>query len=102
MFNIDLGLNFRLLDFKASIDQKETGIKESQSYFLPIPMIYAGVQIEPFEYAALEFEGRGIGWSSNYYVTRYRLELQLLCKPDWKIEDKALRTFFCCRWLSIR
>jgi outer membrane protein len=69
MFNIDLGLNFRLLDFKASIDQKETGIKESQSYFLPIPMIYAGVQIEPFEYAALEFEGRGIGWSSNYYVS---------------------------------
>ena len=67
--NIDLGLNFRLLDFKASIDQKDTGIKESQSYFLPIPMVYTGVQVEPFKYAAFEFEGRGIGWGSNYYVS---------------------------------
>ncbi len=69
IFNIDLGLNVRLLDFKASIDQKDTGIKESESYFLPIPMVYTGVQIEPFKYTALEFEGRGIGWSSNYYLS---------------------------------
>jgi outer membrane protein len=69
IFSIDLGLNVRLLDFEASIDQKDTGIKESESYFLPIPMIYAGVQIEPFKYIALEFEGRGIGWSSDYYLS---------------------------------
>lgn len=69
VLNIDLGLNCRLLDFEASVDQKETGIKESESYFLPIPMIYTGVQIEPFKYAALEFEGRGVGWSSNYYLS---------------------------------
>jgi outer membrane protein len=69
IINIDLGLNFRLLDFKASIDQKETGIKESKSYLLPIPMVYTGVQIEPFKYTALELEGRGIGWSSNHYFS---------------------------------
>jgi outer membrane protein len=69
IFNIDLGVNVRLLDFEASIDQKDTGIKESESYFLPIPMIYTGIQIEPFKYTALEFEGRGIGWSSNYYLS---------------------------------
>ncbi len=69
ILNVDLGLNFRLLDFEASIEQEDTGLKESESYFLPLPMIYAGVQIEPFKYAALELEGRGIGWSSNYYVS---------------------------------
>ena len=69
VLNIDLGLNFRLLDFKVEIDQQDTGIKESESYFLPIPMIYAGVQIEPIKYGALEFEGRGIGWGGNYYVS---------------------------------
>jgi outer membrane protein len=69
ILNIDLGLNFRLLDVKAKIDQADTGIKESESYFLPLPMIYTGMQIEPFKYVALEFEGRGIGWKSNYYVS---------------------------------
>ena len=69
VLNIDLGLNFRLLDVKAEINQEDTGIKESESYFLPLPMIYSGIQIEPFKYIALEFEGRGIGWSSNYYVS---------------------------------
>ena len=44
VLNIDLGLNFRLLDFKAEIEQKEIGEKESESYFLPIPMLYAGMQ----------------------------------------------------------
>jgi outer membrane protein len=69
VLNIDLGLNVRLLDFKAEIEQKETGLKASESYFLPIPMMYAGVQIEPLKYFAFEFEGRGIGWSSFHYVS---------------------------------
>jgi len=69
VFNIDLGLNVRLLDFKASIKQADTGIKESESYFLPIPMLYAAAQIEPIQYLSLELEGRGIGWNSNYYVS---------------------------------
>ncbi|MBW1873690.1 MAG: hypothetical protein JRJ19_16615, partial [Deltaproteobacteria bacterium] len=51
------------------VDQKETGIKQSASYFLPLPMIYTGMQIEPSKYFALEFEGRGIAWSSSYYVS---------------------------------
>ena len=69
ILNIDLGLNFRLMDVKAEINQPDTGIKESESYFLPLPMIYSGMQIEPFKYVALEFEGRGIGWKSNHYVS---------------------------------
>ncbi len=69
VLNIDLGLNVRLTDVKAEIEQKDFDIKESVSYFLPLPMLYTGVQIKPLKYIALEFEGRGIGWSSNYYVS---------------------------------
>ena len=69
VLNFDLGVNVRILDFKAEINQKELGIKESESYTLPIPMVYAGMQIEPLKYLALELEGRAIGWSSNHYVS---------------------------------
>lgn len=69
VLNIDLGLNFRLLDVKAEIKQKDFGLKESESYFLPVPMVYAAMQIVPVEWLSLEFEGRGIAYSSNYYVS---------------------------------
>jgi hypothetical protein len=57
------------MDVKAEIEQKDLGLKESESYFLPLPMLYTGVQIKPLNFIALEFEGRGIGGSSNYYVS---------------------------------
>jgi outer membrane protein len=69
VLNIDLGLNVRLMDVKAEVKQKYIGEKESESYFLPLPMIYTGMQVEPSKYFAFEFEGRGIGWTSNYYVS---------------------------------
>ena len=69
VLNIDLGLNFRLLDVKAEIEQKAFGLKESESYFLPLPMVYAAMQIVPVEWLGLEFEGRGIAYSSNHYVS---------------------------------
>ena len=69
VFNIDLGLNFRLLDFKAEIEQDDINQKESESYFLPIPMLYAGMQIEPTNWIALDLEGRGIVYSNNHYVS---------------------------------
>jgi outer membrane protein len=69
ILNIDLGLNFRLLDFKAKIEQDDIDQKESESYFLPIPMLYAGVQIEPLSWIALELEGRGILYSNNHLAS---------------------------------
>jgi outer membrane protein len=69
VLNIDLGLNVRLMDVNAEVKQKVIGEIESESYFLPLPMLYTGVQIKPLKYFALEFEGRGIGWSSHYYVS---------------------------------
>jgi len=69
VFNIDIGLNFRLLDFRAEIEQKDIGAKESVSYFLPVPMIYGGMQIEPLKWLALDLEGRGIAYSNNHYAS---------------------------------
>ena len=69
VLNIDLGLNVRLMDVKAEIEQKDLDLKESESYFLPLPILYTGVQIKPLKYLALECEGRGIGFRSNYYVS---------------------------------
>jgi outer membrane protein len=69
VLNIDLGLNFRLLDFRVEIEQDLLGRKESESYFLPIPMLYAGMQIEPLNWIALDLEGRGIYYSNNHYVS---------------------------------
>ncbi len=69
ILNIDLGLNFRLLDFKAEVEQKDIDEKESEEYFLPIPMLYAGVQIRPLTLFALDLEGRGIAYSENHYVS---------------------------------
>lgn len=69
MLNIDLGLNFRLMDFKTEVHQQDTGLKASESYFLPIPMVYGATQIEPFDWFALDFEGRGSAYKSNYYLS---------------------------------
>jgi outer membrane protein len=69
VLNIDLGLNFRFLDFRAEIEQDVIGEKESESYLLPIPMLYAGAQIKPLNWIALDLEGRGIYYSNNHYVS---------------------------------
>lgn len=69
VLNIDLGLNFRLLDFRAEIEQKDIDQKESQSYLLPIPMAYGGVQFEPVNWLALDLEGRAIAYSNNHWVS---------------------------------
>jgi len=69
VLNIDLGLDFRLMDFKAEINQQDTGLKASQSYFLPIPMIYGAMQIEPVNWIALDLEGRAVAYDSNHYLS---------------------------------
>ncbi len=78
MLNVELGLNVRVMDFKAEIKQEATGLKESTTYILPIPMVYLGVQLEPFDWLAFEGEGRGIGYSGDHY---YSLIGRLKIKP---------------------
>jgi len=49
--NVELGLNLRIIDFEASISQGAQS--ESVNYTLPIPMVYAGVQLKPVDCSAL-------------------------------------------------
>jgi outer membrane protein len=65
--NIELGLDVRILDLEADIDQDLTGISESYSVTVAVPMIYAGLQIRPAKWLSIEGEGRGIAYSGNHY-----------------------------------
>lgn len=70
VLNIELGLNARLLDLEAEIRQTNLlgqTFQESEAIFLPIPMVYAGVQISPVKWLSAEGEFRGISYSHNYY-----------------------------------
>ena len=65
--NAEFGINGRIIDFEAEIDQPTTGINESKSLTIPVPMAYAGVQFRPIKFIGFEVEGRGIAYSSNHY-----------------------------------
>ena len=64
-FNIDVGLNVRVYDVKASIRQEATGLSESVSEVVPLPMLYLAAQLNPIDWLHLEGEGRGILFSDN-------------------------------------
>ncbi|NWF91693.1 MAG: TIGR04219 family outer membrane beta-barrel protein [Syntrophaceae bacterium] len=76
--NIELGLNGRIIDFEAKVDQPTTGIKESKSLTFAVPMAYGAIQIKPVKFLAVEAEGRGVAYSSNHY---YDLIGRLKIKP---------------------
>ncbi len=76
--NADLGIDGRIVNLKARIDQPTTGISESKSLTVPLPMAYLGLQIYPIKFIGAEFEGRGILLSSNHY---YDLIGRLKIKP---------------------
>lgn len=59
----DLGLNLRLVDIEATIEQD--GLKESKDLTLPIPMGFAYLRLEPIEGIAFETEYRGLVLGDN-------------------------------------
>ncbi len=65
--NIDLGLNVKVADLEAEVQELETDKKYSKSYnTLPIPMVYAGIQLNPIENFSFEVEGRGVSYEGNH------------------------------------
>ncbi len=66
-FNAELGLNARIIDFHAEIRQPQTGISESKSLTIAVPMLYAAAQLKPVKLIGIEAELRGIAYSSNHY-----------------------------------
>ncbi|WP_419658587.1 conserved uncharacterized protein, TAT motif containing [Desulfosarcina variabilis str. Montpellier] len=63
--SIDLGINVRILDYELTVRQEASGLNESESGVLPIPMVFLAVQFSPIEKLSLEVEGRGISYSGN-------------------------------------
>ena len=63
--NLDLGINMRLFDYDLSIDQASSGLSESESGVLPIPMIFLAIQFSPIDKLSFQVEGRGISYSGN-------------------------------------
>jgi len=64
--NIELGVNLRIIDFSAKVEQSLIGT-ESVSETIPVPMVYGGVQLRPISLIALEAEARAIAYNSNQY-----------------------------------
>ncbi|MDP2168675.1 MAG: TIGR04219 family outer membrane beta-barrel protein, partial [Thermodesulfovibrionales bacterium] len=56
VLNVDVGLNARIIDFKAKLDQNSLNFHESKSMTLPVPMVYVGAQIKPIKKVAIEAE----------------------------------------------
>lgn len=63
--NLDLGINVRLFDYDLNVDQASSGLSESESGILPIPMVFLAVQFSPIEELSFQVEGRGISYSGN-------------------------------------
>lgn len=58
--NIELGINIRVYDFEGTIEQDATGLRESESFTAPVPMVYLGAQLRLLEKLAIEAEARGL------------------------------------------
>ena len=67
--NIDLGINIRIMDVKGEVKQDTTNLNESESEFLPVPMLFLAAQFSPVERFAIEAEGRGISYGDNTVVS---------------------------------
>ena len=93
--NIELGLNVRVIDFKARIQQYLTGLMESKSYTVPVPMLYAAIQARPIRSFSIEVEARGIALSGDHmYSLIGRVKIKpigpLFIAGGYRYEDAAV------------
>jgi len=68
MFNIDLGLNVRIVDLDARLRATDGGTFDQQdeaSVNAPIPMLFVAVQLMPTDSVGIEAEGRGLAVGDN-------------------------------------
>jgi outer membrane protein len=63
--SVDLGINVRIFDYELTIRQASTGLNDSVSGVLPIPMVFLAGRFSPVETLSFEVEGRGISYSGN-------------------------------------
>lgn len=61
----DVGLNARLIDFKAEVKQPPE--EASKSIIIPVPLVYVGAEFKLVPLVAIEAEARGATYGSSYY-----------------------------------
>ncbi|MBS3755787.1 MAG: TIGR04219 family outer membrane beta-barrel protein [Desulfobacterales bacterium] len=66
---MEAGLNARIIDAEALVEQKATGYYEKKSETLPLPMLYVGLGLYPVDRFGLEAEARGISYSDYELVS---------------------------------
>jgi outer membrane protein len=91
-FNLELGLNVRVVDFEAEVRQPSTGLSDSESITLPLPMLYVGAQLDPVEWLALEAEFRGITFDNDHMYdligrVKFRPKGPLFIAAGWRLQD---------------
>lgn len=77
--DIELGVNLRTAELDVDVRGSVGGsrVRESQDYTLPIPMLYAAIQVTPVEKLSFETELRGISVKGNYLLSGIgKLKLQ--------------------------
>ncbi len=65
VFNIDFGLNLRLIDYELIIRQPENRLTKKTSDIIYLPLLFLAVQFRPMERLSVEVEGRGISYDEN-------------------------------------
>ncbi len=68
ILNVDYGINLRVIDFKGEIVQPDSGVSQSKSMAIPVPMGYFALQVSPIDFLEIDGELQGIGYGSNRYV----------------------------------
>ncbi len=80
-FNLEFGLNVKVVDLYAKITQNTTNLSAEKHLTVPVPMLYLGADIE-FWKLALEVEGRGITYDGHYlYDTIARVKAMPVSIP---------------------
>lgn len=71
VLNIDLGVNARIVDFKARVTGQDTVtgqiVTQSEAITIPVPMLYLGVRVQPVKWLSAEGEARGMAYAGNQY-----------------------------------
>ncbi len=94
---LDLGLDLRTAELDVSVTgtvatgNGEKRVREAEDYTLPIPMLYAAVQITPAEKISLEFEGRGVSLGGDDLVSllgkvKYRIHGALFIAAGYRYD----------------
>ncbi len=63
----EAGLYFRIIDFKARVENKTQRRVDKTSSIVPLPLLYLSSSLNPFEWISLNIEAKGITYSGDYY-----------------------------------